>query len=212
MTNQAYDISKSHTVNKIETAREMLPALKQQIVDQVGLKEIDDAIAFYQSVFDARQFLFCVELAAGNTKTGSMRVAGYKACSAKWANSLLDAHQSGVNHCFQLMLKRRYMTDVVDKKWITSKLIHIIEEAQDLGHHKVMVAALAECNKMMGNYQPIKIAVQEHISVQYSFLNMASQPILKEVVADIAPTKELIDMTPLSEAAVEFSQIAIPEY
>lgn len=209
---QSYDSSKSLTVNKIETAQKILPALKQQISDQVGLKEIDDAIAFYRSIFDARQFLFCVELASGNTKTGAMRAAKYKACSAKWANSLLDAHQGGINHCYQLMLKRRYMTDVVDKKWIMVKLVHIIEEAQDFKHHKVMVGALAEINKMMGNYQPIKVAIQEHISVQYSFLNMASQPVLKEVIADIAPSPNIIDVKPLTEAQVEFSMHELPEF
>lgn len=213
MNNAEYNQDLSHIANQIQTAAESIPALKAQLKDSVTLEEIDNALEIYRKVFSAKQWTFCVNLADGMTKRQAMDEAGYQAASAKWANQLLDAHRSGVNNCYNLMLQRKYLSSSVSKRWITGKLVWVVEQAQENQHLKTMIAGLRELSLLAGHHSPVKIDVENRVSVQYEFVNLASGPGIKEIAADIAPEfveAEFTETKQLSKAAIEFSQYALP--
>lgn len=203
------------TDERLSTVNDNLPALNTQLADQKSIEEIDRYLDYYQTLFTPQQWMFCVNLSLGATLKQSMEEAGYRTCTRANASRLLDMHNSRVNLCFQLMQKRNYMSSSVDKRWCIAKLIAVVEEAQERGELKTVVASVRELNLMSANHAPVNARVEQAVSVTYEFINLpgTQTPGIREVIATPEPKTNLINVIehpPLSEAAVEFCTHKLP--
>lgn len=206
-----YDSDITHAANQIATAAEHIPALKAQLKDQATVNDIDAALAVYQKIFSPKQWNFACNLAAGMTKTEALREAGYSAPCVKNAEAVLDCHQSGVSNAYNLMLRRKYLTDVVSKRFCTSQLVAILEEARERAELKTAIACIRELVLLGGHRLPIDVNVNSAVSVSYELVNLNMGPAIKQIVADQEPSPAVIDVKPLSAAAEEFLNYAVPE-
>lgn len=185
----------------------LLEQAAHQLEDKAELQQIDRSLTRLRGFLTAKQINFCEELAMGTPKKLAMERAGYSGGSAKAASSLLEANQGLVNDFYQLLLKRHSLTNAVSKRWIASKLIHVVETAQEREEHKVVIAACAELNKMYGHHAPINVKVDNRVSVSYEFVGMDTpMPQIKESVIE----GEIIKPRELSEAALEFQRVPLP--
>ncbi len=206
----------THAANQVLTARGNMQALNIQLKDQETVEKIDEALDYYATLFTSKQYLFCVNLSLGATPKQAMQEAGYESCSAAHASRLLDLHNSRMNIAYQLMLKRRHLSEGVSKRWAIAKLVHLCEEAQERGELKTSIAAVRELNLMTGNHAPTNIRVDQAVSVAYEFIGLpgSNMPGIREIIAVPTPKTELkniIESKPLSSAGVEFCTHKIPD-
>lgn len=191
-------------------------AVNAQLQDTDMMSKIDQALEQYQRTLSNQQWIFANELALGATPRQSMENAGYKSCSPSNAARVLDLHNCGVNMAYQLILKRRYLSEGISKRWCLAKLVAVTEEAHERSEYKTVIASIREINLMSGNHAPTNIKVDQAVSVSYEFIGLpeSNVPGIREVMAEPMPKTQftnIIEHQRLSAAGIEFSSHRVPK-